>query len=138
MSPGKPKRITSSPALRTGAPPQPSYAVVGLMARYEMDKHWSMSVNLNNLFDKTYMPGLGSYGTGVYGDPRNVPVTACCRIQEPPTPPLIRRSLCRTSVLSVASRLVPTANLGSAGSYQPPQGQGVQRSVMASSLGERL
>lgn len=31
--------------------PQPSYAVVGLMARYEMDKHWSMSVNVNNLFD---------------------------------------------------------------------------------------
>ena len=55
---------------------QPSYAVVGLMARYEMDKHWSMSINVNNLFDKTYMPGLGSYGTGVYGDPRNVLVTA--------------------------------------------------------------
>ena len=55
---------------------QPSYAVVGLMARYELDKHWSMSVNVNNLFDKTYMPGLGSYGTGVYGDPRNVLVTA--------------------------------------------------------------
>ncbi|MCO8248342.1 TonB-dependent receptor [Comamonas thiooxydans] len=54
----------------------PSYAVVGLMARYEMDKHWSMSVHVNNLFDKTYMPGLGSYGTGVYGDPRNVLVTA--------------------------------------------------------------
>lgn len=33
---------------------QPSYAVVGLMARYEMDKHWSMSVHVNNLFDKTY------------------------------------------------------------------------------------
>lgn len=55
---------------------QPSYAVVGLMARFEMDKHWSVSVNVNNLFDKTYMPGLGSYGTGVYGDPRNVLVTA--------------------------------------------------------------
>ncbi|MEG0226907.1 MAG: TonB-dependent siderophore receptor [Comamonas sp.] len=55
---------------------QPSYAVVGLMARYELDQHWSMSVNVNNLFDKTYMPGLGSYGTGVYGDPRNVLVTA--------------------------------------------------------------
>ncbi|CAM4089664.1 Ligand-gated channel [Comamonas aquatilis] len=55
---------------------QPSYAVAGLMARYELDKHWSMSINVNNLFDKTYMPGLGSYGSGVYGDPRNVLVTA--------------------------------------------------------------
>lgn len=63
----------SAPYWRTT---QPSYAVVGLMARYEMDKHWSMSVHVNNLFDKTYMPGLGSYGTGVYGDPRNVLVTA--------------------------------------------------------------
>ncbi|MGW8423498.1 hypothetical protein [Comamonas sp. HJ-2] len=41
-----------------------------------MDKHWSMSVHVNNLFDKTYMPGLGSYGTGVHRDPRNVLVTA--------------------------------------------------------------
>lgn len=55
---------------------QPSYAVAGLMARYELDQHWSMSIHVNNLFDKTYMPGLGSYGTGVYGDPRNVLVTA--------------------------------------------------------------
>jgi outer membrane receptor for ferric coprogen and ferric-rhodotorulic acid len=50
---------------------QPSYAVVGLMARYEFDNHLSVSLNINNVFDKTYMPGLGSYGTGVYGDPRN-------------------------------------------------------------------
>ena len=28
------------------------------------------------LVDKTYMQSLGSYGTGVYGDPRNVLVTA--------------------------------------------------------------
>ncbi|MES2532434.1 MAG: TonB-dependent siderophore receptor [Pseudomonadota bacterium] len=50
---------------------QPSYALVGLMARYEFDRHLSVSLNVNNVFDKTYMPGLGSYGTGVYGDPRN-------------------------------------------------------------------
>ncbi|CAA2110343.1 TonB-dependent siderophore receptor [Variovorax paradoxus] len=54
---------------------QPAYAVVGLMARYEFDRHLSMTLNINNLFDKTYMPGLGSYGTGVYGDPRNALLT---------------------------------------------------------------
>jgi outer membrane receptor for ferric coprogen and ferric-rhodotorulic acid len=54
---------------------QPAYALVGLMARYEVDRHLSFSLNVNNLFDKSYMPGLGSYGTGVYGDPRNVLVT---------------------------------------------------------------
>ena len=54
---------------------QPSYALVGLMARYEFDRHLSLALNINNLLDKTYMPGLGSYGTGVYGDPRNVLLT---------------------------------------------------------------
>jgi outer membrane receptor for ferric coprogen and ferric-rhodotorulic acid len=34
-----------------------------------------MTLNINNVFDKTYMPGLGSYGTGVYGDPRNALLT---------------------------------------------------------------
>ncbi|MPT52281.1 MULTISPECIES: TonB-dependent receptor [Delftia] len=55
---------------------QRAYALVGLMARYDVDRQWSVTLNVNNLFDKTYMPGLGSYGTGVYGDPRNVLVTA--------------------------------------------------------------
>jgi len=54
---------------------QPAYALVGLMARYEFDRHLSLALNINNVFDKTYMPGLGSYGTGVYGDPRNALLT---------------------------------------------------------------
>ncbi|MYN28282.1 TonB-dependent siderophore receptor [Duganella levis] len=54
---------------------QPGYALLGLMARYEIDPHLSVSLNINNVFDKTYMPGLGSYGTGVYGDPRNALLT---------------------------------------------------------------
>ena len=45
------------------------------MARYEVDRHLSVSLNINNALDKTYMPGLGSYGTGVYGDPRNALLT---------------------------------------------------------------
>lgn len=55
---------------------QPGYALVGLMVRYAFDNGLSLSGNINNLFDKTYMPGLGSYGTGVYGDPRSFLVTA--------------------------------------------------------------
>ncbi|MGJ7526061.1 TonB-dependent siderophore receptor [Variovorax sp. GB1P17] len=54
---------------------QPSYAVVGLMARYEFNRHLNVALNINNLFDKVYMPGLGSYSTGVYGDPRNALLT---------------------------------------------------------------
>lgn len=54
---------------------QPGYALVGLMARYEFDRHLSVALNIDNLFDKTYMPGLGSYGTGVYGDPRHAMLT---------------------------------------------------------------
>jgi outer membrane receptor for ferric coprogen and ferric-rhodotorulic acid len=55
---------------------QPAYALVGLMARYEFDRHLSLSLNISNLFDKTYMPGLGSYGTGVYGDRRSALLSA--------------------------------------------------------------
>lgn len=55
---------------------QPAYALVGLMMRYAFDNGLSLSANINNLFDKTYMPGLGSYGTGVYGDPRSFLISA--------------------------------------------------------------
>jgi outer membrane receptor for ferric coprogen and ferric-rhodotorulic acid len=55
---------------------QPSYAVLGLMARYTVNPRLSVSLNLNNVLDKTYMPGMGSYGTGVYGDPRGALLTA--------------------------------------------------------------
>ena len=63
---------TASPYWRAN---QPSYAVVGLMVRYAFNRHLTASLNVNNVFDKTYMPGLGSYGTGVYGAPRNALLT---------------------------------------------------------------
>ena len=46
------------------------------MARYEINRRVSVALNVNNVLDKTYMPGMGSYGTGVYGDPRSAVVTA--------------------------------------------------------------
>lgn len=51
-----------------------SYAVVGLLARYDIDKHLSASINLNNVFDRQYYSGYGLYNTYFNGDPRNMMV----------------------------------------------------------------
>jgi outer membrane receptor for ferric coprogen and ferric-rhodotorulic acid len=49
---------------------QASYATLGLMARYEIDKHLALSVNLNNVTDKKYLTSL--YWTqSLYAAPRN-------------------------------------------------------------------
>lgn len=49
---------------------QGDYAVANLMARYEFDDRLSASVNVNNLFDKSYYVSM--YTISVYGQPRNV------------------------------------------------------------------
>ncbi|WP_347905538.1 TonB-dependent siderophore receptor [Pseudomonas purpurea] len=49
---------------------QGSYAITNLMARYDISKQLSASVNLNNLFDREYYSYAGSYGN--YGAPRNI------------------------------------------------------------------
>ncbi|MEG1768174.1 MAG: TonB-dependent siderophore receptor [Comamonas sp.] len=54
-----------------GEPAQKSYAVVNLMARYAVSRQLSVSLHLNNVFDKTYYSGLSNYGA-MYGAPRNV------------------------------------------------------------------
>ncbi|MBU1330990.1 MAG: TonB-dependent siderophore receptor [Gammaproteobacteria bacterium] len=49
---------------------QKAYAVVDLMASYEIDANWSVSANLNNLTDEKYLSSL--YWTqAYYGAPRN-------------------------------------------------------------------
>ncbi|MYM24888.1 TonB-dependent siderophore receptor [Duganella sp. FT135W] len=49
---------------------QASYATLGLMARYEIDKHLSLSVNLNNVTDNKHLTSL--YWTqAYYAAPRN-------------------------------------------------------------------
>jgi len=48
---------------------QKSYAVTNLMARYDITKNLSASVNLNNVFDKEYYTTTSA---GVYGAPRNL------------------------------------------------------------------
>jgi len=53
---------------------QGSYALVDLFTRYQVTPNFSVQGNLNNLFDKTYDTNVE--GALVYGEPRNVSVTA--------------------------------------------------------------
>ncbi|KLQ08498.1 ferric-rhodotorulic acid/ferric-coprogen receptor FhuE [Citrobacter sp. RHBSTW-00570] len=53
---------------------QGSYALVDLFTRYQVTKNFSVQGYLNNLFDKTYDTNVD--GSIVYGEPRNVSVTA--------------------------------------------------------------
>ncbi len=58
---------------------QKAYAVVGLVAGYEVGKHLDVQLNINNLFDKTYYEGLSTgptSSTAVYGAPRNFMLTS--------------------------------------------------------------
>ncbi|MEM8519578.1 hypothetical protein [Janthinobacterium sp. CAN_S7] len=52
-----------------------SYALWNLMARYEFDKQLSLTVNVENVFDKTYYSQLGQYDQYQYGKPRNINAT---------------------------------------------------------------
>ena len=51
---------------------QGSYVLTNLMARYQISPKLSASLNVNNLFDKTYFRRVGFYNGGYYGEPRNV------------------------------------------------------------------
>jgi outer membrane receptor for ferric coprogen and ferric-rhodotorulic acid len=54
---------------------QDPYWLVDLMARYQLSKNLSASVNVNNVFDKEYFTNIGFYRSSYYGDPRNVMVS---------------------------------------------------------------
>ena len=54
---------------------QDDFWLVDLMARYKITDNLSATVNLNNVFDKTYYTNVGFYSSVSYGDPRNVMVT---------------------------------------------------------------
>lgn len=53
---------------------QGSYALVDLFTRYQVTKNFALQGNINNLFDKTYDTNVE--GSIVYGEPRNVSLTA--------------------------------------------------------------
>lgn len=48
------------------------YALVDVMARYDINKNLSASLNVSNLFDKTYYRQYGFYNGLIYGEPRRV------------------------------------------------------------------
>lgn len=51
---------------------QGGYAVTNLMLRYRINPHWSVQLNANNVFDRTYYTRLGGLNTyNTYGAPRN-------------------------------------------------------------------
>lgn len=54
---------------------QPAYLLVNAMARYKLDEHVSLQVNVNNLFDKHYFNNNFWFDGFVYGEPRNVRAT---------------------------------------------------------------
>lgn len=49
---------------------QGSYAIANLMARYQINRNLSTTLNLNNVFDREYFSSASSYGN--YGAPRNL------------------------------------------------------------------
>lgn len=67
---------TSNPV--TGLPfrmQQEAFALVSLMARYEINEQLSVQGNIENLTDKTYYSQIGFYSQYRYGAPRNYSVS---------------------------------------------------------------
>lgn len=54
---------------------QPAYALVNLMARYDLTESLSLQVNVDNVFDQTFYSGNVWFPGFVYGEPRNARVT---------------------------------------------------------------
>ena len=54
---------------------QPDYAIVNIMARYDLNKQVSLQLNVDNLLDQTFFSGNSWFPGFVYGEPRNARVT---------------------------------------------------------------
>jgi outer membrane receptor for ferric coprogen and ferric-rhodotorulic acid len=50
---------------------QPAYALVNLMARYDISDDFSLQLNVDNLFDKRFYSGNSWFPGFVFGEPRN-------------------------------------------------------------------
>lgn len=51
------------------------YTLFDVMARYNINKNFSASMNVSNLFDKTYYRQYGFYNGLIYGEPRKATLT---------------------------------------------------------------
>jgi outer membrane receptor for ferric coprogen and ferric-rhodotorulic acid len=73
----RPPQTADNPATGVTEPVgQEAYALVNLMAAYDVTEQLSLQLNLNNLFDKTYYNTNSYFGGFIYGEPRNVRLTA--------------------------------------------------------------
>lgn len=66
--PGRPLgngKFDNSPIRQSG------YMLTNVMARYDLNKNFSVSAHINNLFDKTYYRQFGFYDGLIYGEPRS-------------------------------------------------------------------
>ena len=71
------KTYTTDPAAPAGNTTnnqilQDSFAMVNLMARYEINKNWSAQLNVDNLTDKKHLAMFAAYNQITYGAPRRV------------------------------------------------------------------
>lgn len=55
---------------------QDDYALVNLMARYDITRQLSAQLNINNVFDETYYGMFDAYSQITYGAPRSVSLSA--------------------------------------------------------------
>ena len=59
---------------------QDAYWVFDLMGRYQVDRHWSVNLNVDNVFDKKYYSGLTNFSSQglfyTWGMPRSVNLSA--------------------------------------------------------------
>lgn len=62
----------AAPANTNGRIEQDSFALVNLMARYEISKQLSAQVNIGNLFDKQHFGMFAAYGAITYAAPRSI------------------------------------------------------------------
>ena len=50
---------------------QDAYWLVDLMTRYQITQNLSTTLNVNNIFDKSYYTNIGFYNSAAYGEPRH-------------------------------------------------------------------
>lgn len=67
--------MATNPLGQTEKLKQDSYAIVRLMAKYQVTSALSAQLNINNLFDEKYYTNIGFYSQLAYGAPRNANLT---------------------------------------------------------------
>ncbi|MYM29282.1 TonB-dependent siderophore receptor [Duganella sp. CY15W] len=72
---GRPK----APAGEASRLTQGSYALLGVMAGYEINRNLSAQLNVSNLLDKQYYRNVGFYDSVFWGEPRNISLTMTAR-----------------------------------------------------------